>query len=508
MRGSTLVPSRVTTSPSTSTSPSSISSSHLRREATPDCASSFCSRTRPSSSLRASLGAAHRGVLGRSSGGARGPVAGGGHRRGQVVLEVVHVGQVGRELGQLVERGDADPLEEVAGGAVEVRAVLAVLAGLLDQPAGQQRAHHAVDVDAADRRHPGARHRLLVGDHRQRLERGLGEPRLLALEHERLDDRGELLARVEAPAAGDVAQLEAAALLVVLAPPGSPARPRPRRPGGPTAEARRAVVERLVGDHQHRLERRAQLGDRHVEGRRCRSSVGLSASGCPPGRVGGPRSALGRRAVELVDLDLARRSPPVQRTVSSPSGVTWSKATAPSRNSSSSERKRATVVSVSGESPHSARKVIVPLRRSRSTTSWRLLADAHLRRRGCAGARPRAPAWAPSPWPPARRTASSPMPISTSGSSAGEPLLEPHRARVAPRLRRQPLLEDAGHLLERAVLQQPGEEQVARLEQREVLLVLHVALRQQPGRLEVEQGRGDHEERRGLLEVPDRRRAP
>ena len=32
----------------------------------------------------------------------------------------------------------------------------------------------------------------------------------------------------------------------------------------------------------------------------------------------------------------------------------------------------------SGESPQSARKVIVPLRRSRSATSWRLLAHADL----------------------------------------------------------------------------------------------------------------------------------
>ena len=94
------------------------------------------------------------------------------------------------------------------------------------------------------------------------------------------------------------------------------------------------------------------------------------------------------------------------------------------------------------------------------------------------------------------------MPISTSGSSVANRSSRPDRARVPPRLARQPALEDAGDLLERAVLHQPGEEQVARLEQREVLLVLDVALRQQPGRLEVEQGRGDEQERRGLLEVP------
>ena len=183
---------------------------------------------------------------------------------GQLVLEVVHVGQVGRELGQLVERGDADALEEVGRGPVEVRAAQLVLAGLLDQPAGQERAHDAVDVDAADRRHPRARHRLLVGDHRQRLEGGPGEPRLLPFEHERLDDAGELRARVEPPPAGHRAQVEAAALLGVL--------PRQRLEGGldrldrvPDHGGQAHRAEGLVGDHQDRLERRAQLGDRHVQ---------------------------------------------------------------------------------------------------------------------------------------------------------------------------------------------------------------------------------------------------
>src|SRR3954471_4974260 len=124
--GFTLVPSRVTTSPLTSTSPSSISSSLRRREATPARASSFCSLIRPSSSrgrsIRSAIGAsALRRRLGR-----------GCRHLAQLVLQVVHVGQVRRELGQLVEAGDADPLEEVAGGAVEVGACLVVLAGLLD----------------------------------------------------------------------------------------------------------------------------------------------------------------------------------------------------------------------------------------------------------------------------------------------------------------------------------------------------------------------------------------
>ena len=75
---------------------------------------------------------------------------------------------------------------------------------------------------------------------------------------------------------------------------------------------------------------------------------------------------------------------------------------------------------------------------------------------------------------------SSPIPISTSGSSVGEPLLQPDRPRVPPRLAGQPLLQHAGDLLEGAVLQQPREQQVPRLQQRQVLLVLDVAVRQQP----------------------------
>src|SRR5690242_8241831 len=101
--GSTLVPSRVTTSPSTSTSPASISSSHLRRLATPEEASSFCSRTRPSSSVSIDRGLDRFDLR-------------------RLVLEV-HVLQVGHQrsqLGQLVQRGDSDPLEEVVRGAVEV----------------------------------------------------------------------------------------------------------------------------------------------------------------------------------------------------------------------------------------------------------------------------------------------------------------------------------------------------------------------------------------------------
>ena len=94
------------------------------------------------------------------------------------------------------------------------------------------------------------------------------------------------------------------------------------------------------------------------------------------------------------------------------------------------------------------------------------------------------------------------------GQQPGELRLERHRPREPAGLVGHPAGEDGGDLLVRAVLQQPGEEQVARLEQREVLLVLDLAAGQQPGGLEVEQGRGDDEELGGLAEVPLRALAP
>ena len=306
------MPSRVTISPSTSTSPASISSSHLRREATFDWASSFWSLIRPSSSVSrvtsrpAPVDRAVRGLLG-------------GHGA-QLVLEVVHLREVRRQLGELVERGHADPLQEVAAGAVERGAVLAVLAGLLHQPTGEQRAHHPVDVDASDRRHPCSRYGLFVGDDRERLERGLGQPRLLSLEHETLDDRCVVVAGVVAPASCHVAQLEAAPLFVVLrrelAQRGDDLLCRiadRRRQGG--------VVERLVGDHQHCLQRRPEVRHRYVEGLllgRLGHAVVSSVGGAPS------NSSVTRSSA-------VASSGPVHRTLSSPRADTCSNATAPSR---------------------------------------------------------------------------------------------------------------------------------------------------------------------------------
>ena len=55
-------------------------------------------------------------------------------------------------------------------------------------------------------------------------------------------------------------------------------------------------------------------------------------------------------------------------------------------------------------------------------------------------------------------------------------------------------------MLERPVLQQPREQQIAHLEQREVFLVVDLPGRQQPGRLQIQQRGGDHQKGRRLVE--------
>jgi hypothetical protein len=63
------------------------------------------------------------------------------------------------------------------------------------------------------------------------------------------------------------------------------------------------------------------------------------------------------------------------------------------------------------------------------------------------------------------------------------------------------LAQETGGLLVGLVLQQPGEEQVAGLEELEVLLVVDVGGREQPGGLEVEERGGHDQELTGLVEV-------
>ena len=88
------------------------------------------------------------------------------------------------------------------------------------------------------------------------------------------------------------------------------------------------------------------------------------------------------------------------------------------------------------------------------------------------------------------------------GKQIGEVRLESDRAGDLPGGVTHPLLEDRCHHFVGAVLQEPGEEQVSGLQEGQVLLVLHLATGQEPGGLEVQQGRGHDEEFGGLVQIP------
>ena len=106
-----------------------------------------------------------------------------------------------------------EPLEERRRRAEQGRSPgVGLVADLFDVPALHERAQRRVDVDATDRRQLCTRDRLLVGDDRERLERRGRQARVLAFEHEALDVRREIRVRLEAVAAGDAAEHEAAPL--------------------------------------------------------------------------------------------------------------------------------------------------------------------------------------------------------------------------------------------------------------------------------------------------------
>ena len=102
-----------------------------------------------------------------------------------------------------------------------------------------------------------------------------------------------------------------------------------------------------------------------------------------------------------------------------------------------------------------------------------------------------------------RRDLREPLGVDTEhhlGQQVGVPVLQRHRPRIAAQRGGLEFGEHLRDVLERPVLQQPGEQQVAHLEQREVFLVVDLPGRQQPGRLEIQQRGGDHQEGRGLVE--------
>lgn len=94
------------------------------------------------------------------------------------------------------------------------------------------------------------------------------------------------------------------------------------------------------------------------------------------------------------------------------------------------------------------------------------------------------------------------------GQQLGVVRFEPDGTGIAPGLFVETPVEDLGDLLVRPVLQQPREQQVPGLQQRQVGLVLDLGGGQQPGRLQVQQGRRDDKELGRLVQVPVRTHRP
>src|SRR5207245_1985891 len=88
------------------------------------------------------------------------------------------------------------------------------------------------------------------------------------------------------------------------------------------------------------------------------------------------------------------------------------------------------------------------------------------------------------------------------GGEVDEALLEPGRARMGVGGQASQVLELGGRVLERLALQQAGEEQVALLEQQQLVVEVEVvAARQQAAGLELDERGGDEEELGGHLEI-------
>src|SRR5690606_13661013 len=166
---------------------------------------------------------------------------------------------------------------------------------------------------------------------------------------------------VEAPAARDQAQLEAAPLHGVLV------GQLPQGVGDLPLRALQYLRQVLLGgglvhDHEDRLEGGLELETGDVARPRGRLGGVLahffcSSSGCSGGRSN-----------SSVTVGVSSPSPPVQRTSSSPRAVSCSSATAFSRYSSSSARNRATTVRVSPASSTSTRNDTSRSSFSRATT--------------------------------------------------------------------------------------------------------------------------------------------
>jgi hypothetical protein len=248
------------------TSPSSISSSHARRLPSPARASTFWSRSPSCYTVTFVVVGRRLALVALARTVAAGEVDGAAGIGPEPVLERLHDLGAGDEVAegrQLVEGVEPELLEERPGGAEQHGLPGPGIAGdLLDVAALLERAHDAVDVHAADRRHLGPRHRLLVGDDGQRLQRGGRQAGALALEDEALDVGRQIGVALEAVAAGDPHQLEAALVGVVgLGQLGAelldPCRADLEQLG------QQVRLDRRLGDHEHGLDGPGLLGRRH-----------------------------------------------------------------------------------------------------------------------------------------------------------------------------------------------------------------------------------------------------
>src|SRR5256885_7779452 len=150
--GSTRAPNRRTVSPSTSTRPAPMSSSQCLRLPTPASARTFCSRTPSGTSVSESRSpssySSYSSYSSSSSSSSAWKL-----RSGVLIVDVLNVlRQERRQVRQVLQAGQAQPLEEVAGGPVQDGPGLGVRPRLLGQPAQHQRAHHPVAGDAPHRR--------------------------------------------------------------------------------------------------------------------------------------------------------------------------------------------------------------------------------------------------------------------------------------------------------------------------------------------------------------------
>ena len=226
----------------------------------------------------------------------------------------------------------------------------------------------------------------------------------------------------------------------------------------------------------------------------------LRGSPSPPSLVG-VRPSFSSSSSNSSSIAMSPASVPVQRMSSSPSASACSKAMAASLKSSSRARKRATMTSVLSASATRLRNETWPRWRSRSTMI--AACSRTLTWGACRCSRPTVGAiFGVIARAAIIANCSGVTAMTSSGSRLGELRLEAGLARGDAPGRGHPLAEGVGDLLVGAVLQQPGEEQVAGLDEGEVLVVLRARRREQARGLEVEQGGGDEEELGGLAEVP------